>query len=263
VINDVLDFSKFEADKLVLSPVEFHLRDDLGDTLKTLALRAHEKGLEIAYGVAADVPDAVVGDLGRLRQVLINLVGNAIKFTERGEIAVHVERVPDAGPDLTLRFRVRDTGIGIPRDKRHAIFEAFEQADRSTTRTYGGTGRRLPIVALTAHAMAGDRERCLAAGMDGYVTKPIRADALVKEMAGVLGIPHATPQAAVPVLDAGPLIAECGADLARELAGVCAPSKRSPGSDRPSSSPTFRCPSWTAWASSNSCTPATRCYRSC
>ncbi|HVK10283.1 MAG TPA: ATP-binding protein, partial [Gemmataceae bacterium] len=153
VINDVLDFSKIEAGKLALAPVEFHLRDDLGDTLKTLTHRAHEKGLEIAYGVAADVPDTVVGDLGRLRQVLVNLVGNAIKFTERGEIAVHVGRV--AGPDLTLRFQVRDTGIGIPRDKQALIFEAFEQADQSKTRVYGGTGLGLAISARLVALMGG------------------------------------------------------------------------------------------------------------
>jgi len=127
-----------------LDPVEFSLRPILGETLKTLAVRAHRKGLELACDVRRDVPDALVGDAGRLRQVLINLVGNAIKFTESGEVIVEVsvehER-PGAGEHgVTLTFSVRDTGIGIPRDKQDKIFEAFEQADTSTTRRVGGTG---------------------------------------------------------------------------------------------------------------------------
>ena len=141
VINDILDFSKIEAGKLQLDPVPFPLRDAVTDTLRALALRAHEKGLELACRIAPEVPYSVIGDPGRLRQVLVNLVGNAIKFTERGEVVISVEA---EGPD-GLRFSVADTGIGIPIDKRAAIFNPFEQVDGSTTRKYGGTGLGLSI----------------------------------------------------------------------------------------------------------------------
>jgi CheY-like chemotaxis protein len=161
LIDDILDFSKIEAGKLDLTPADFHLRDSLGDTLRTLALRAHEKGLELAYHVGPDVPDALVGDLPRLRQILINLVGNAIKFTERGEVVVSV-RLADAGASRqppaagrTLHFSVRDTGIGIPDDKQHIIFHAFEQADASLSRRYGGTGLGLAISSRLVEKMGG------------------------------------------------------------------------------------------------------------
>nr|MDA8122689.1 ATP-binding protein [Deltaproteobacteria bacterium] len=117
LINDILDFSKIEAGKLVLDPTQFHLRDSLGDTLKILAERAHKKGLELAFHVSHRVPATLVGDVGRLRQVIVNLVGNAIKFTERGEVVVRVEEVARDGRDIVLRFSVSDTGIGIPADK--------------------------------------------------------------------------------------------------------------------------------------------------
>jgi PAS domain S-box-containing protein len=352
VINDVLDFSKIEAGKLDLDPAPFALRDNLGDTLRALGLRAHAKGLALTSHVDPEVPDAVVGDPDRLRQVLLNLVGNAIKFTERGEVAVRVSLdgpettgngngsgngngasdppVPAPVPEVLLRFAVRDTGIGIPADKLAAVFEPFVQADGSTTRKYGGTGLglsisarlvalmggrlwaestpgvgstfhftarftaaaaaapaelparpagpappaaagvsaplrvlladdnpvnqalvrgflerqghtvravgtgrealaalegggfdvvlmdvempemggleaaaalrrreqeagrpRLPVLAVTAHALKGDRERCLAAGMDGYLTKPIRAADLDRVLAAALGRPAA------------------------------------------------------------------------
>jgi PAS domain S-box-containing protein len=159
VINDVLDFSKIEAGKLGLDPSPFGLRDAIGETLQTLALRAHAKGLELACRIAPDVPDALIGDVGRLRQVVVNLVGNAIKFTERGEVIVTVVREPGggagAGTGLSLRFTVADTGIGIPAEKLEAIFEPFEQADRSTTRRYGGTGLGLAISAKLVTMMGG------------------------------------------------------------------------------------------------------------
>ena len=157
LINDLLDFSKIEAGKLELDLADFSLRAALGDTLRALALRADKKGLELACHVQPDVPLALVGDAGRLRQVLINLIGNAIKFTERGEVVVRVE-VAGYTPDgeVTLRFAVSDTGIGIPRDKQEVVFRAFEQEDASTTRKYGGTGLGLTIAARLAALMGGN-----------------------------------------------------------------------------------------------------------
>ncbi len=165
VINDVLDFSKVEAGKLELDPHPFAVRECLGDALKTLAIRAHQKDLELACRVQPAVPETLVGDAGRLRQVLLNLVGNAIKFTERGEILVTVdwasdEPLPESNGDTTppptrLHVRVADTGIGIPLDKQQAVFEAFEQADNSTTRKYGGTGLGLSISSRLVELMGG------------------------------------------------------------------------------------------------------------
>ena len=321
IINDILDISKIEAGKLSVEPVVFHLRDRLNHSLKTLALKAQEKGLQFTSDVASDVPDDLIADWPRLRQVLTNLAGNAIKFTERGRVAVRVELQERAPGQVVLHFTVTDTGIGIPADRQAAVFEAFTQADGSTTRRYGGTGLgltisstlvemmggriwlesepgrgtrfhftatavlaeaaaasataalralpkpaatnrplrilltddnvvnqrlaarllekqghvvrvasngrealealtreafdvalldvqmpeldgfqataqirdgertaggHLPIVAMTAHAMAGDRERCLAAGMDGYLAKPIDPITLAKEIRRVL-----------------------------------------------------------------------------
>jgi two-component system, sensor histidine kinase and response regulator len=163
VINDILDFSKIEARKLQLESAPFDLRDSLGDTMKALALRAQQKGLELACYIPATVPDALVGDSTRLRQVLINLISNAIKFTDEGEVVVHVEPVPggetgtgrDAGEEVELHFNVRDTGCGIPADKLDLIFKAFEQADMSTTRRYGGTGLGLTICSQIVALMGG------------------------------------------------------------------------------------------------------------
>jgi signal transduction histidine kinase/CheY-like chemotaxis protein/ligand-binding sensor domain-containing protein len=145
IINDILDFSKIEAGKLDLDSVEFNLRDSLEESVRALALRATEKNLELVCDIANNVPEMVLGDPVRLRQITVNLLANAIKFTERGEVALEVtaeEREPDR---VTLHFVVRDTGIGIPRDKQDAIFAAFTQADTSTTRRYGGTGLGLTI----------------------------------------------------------------------------------------------------------------------
>jgi signal transduction histidine kinase len=147
-INDLLDFTKIEAGKLELDPRPFVLRDALRDALRALAMRAHAKGLDLVCAIDPRVPEEVVGDGGRLRQVLINLVGNAIKFTERGEVVlgVCVDRlVSESG--TRLEFFVRDTGIGIPLDKQDMIFHAFAQEDTSTTRRYGGTGLGLTIAA--------------------------------------------------------------------------------------------------------------------
>jgi signal transduction histidine kinase/DNA-binding response OmpR family regulator len=155
IINDILDFSKIEAHKLDMESVNFNIRDSIGDILQTLTLRAVQKGLELAYHVAPDVPDAVVGDPGRLRQIMVNLVGNAVKFTDRGEIVVYVTPETEAGDGAFLHFAVADTGIGIALDKQKRIFESFAQADSSTTREYGGTGLGLTISARLAELMGG------------------------------------------------------------------------------------------------------------
>jgi PAS domain S-box-containing protein len=155
VINDILDFSKVEANRVELEPIDFHLRDCLHDLMKVLASRAAEKGLELAFRVPADVPDRIIGDPGRLRQILLNLVGNAIKFTARGEVVVTVAKEEDVGEAVVLRFEVADTGIGIPADKLDRVFEAFSQADTSTTRQYGGTGLGLTISRRLIELMGG------------------------------------------------------------------------------------------------------------
>jgi two-component system, sensor histidine kinase and response regulator len=178
LINDILDFSKIEANKLHLESVDFSLSDALGDTMKVLALRAQQKGLELACRVPPDLPDALVGDPGRLRQVIVNLAGNAIKFTERGEVVVSVQRangecrmanerqavafhspfpIPHSPLETNclLHFEVRDTGIGIPPEKQAAIFDPFTQADSTTTRRYGGTGLGLTISRQLVELMGG------------------------------------------------------------------------------------------------------------
>ena len=156
IINDILDFSKIESGKFELDPQAFQLRESLGETMKTLAARAHEKDLELYWHIASDIPDWLMGDAGRLRQILVNLVGNAIKFTEQGEVGVMVELVSRTESNAELHFSVRDTGIGVPLDKQSVIFEAFSQADISTTRSYGGTGLGLSISRQLVRLMGGD-----------------------------------------------------------------------------------------------------------
>jgi len=155
LLNDILDLSKIEAGKLRLEETDFHLADLVRDALKTLAVKAHEKHLELNARVAPDVPQFVRGDPARLRQVLFNLVGNAIKFTEQGEVEVEVEQESKGPEGLVLHFSVRDTGIGIPPDKRDKVFEAFAQADTSTTREFGGTGLGLTISSELVRLMQG------------------------------------------------------------------------------------------------------------
>jgi PAS domain S-box-containing protein len=176
IINDLLDFAKIEAGKLELAPADFSLRAAVGDTLRALAMRAHKKGIELVSDIQPEVHDALVGDAGRLRQVLLNLVGNAIKFTDEGEVVVTVEAMrdegrgmkqeeeSDVGPSspsphpsslIPLRFTVRDTGIGIRKDKQEGIFRAFEQEDTSTTRRYEGTGLGLTIASQLVGLMGG------------------------------------------------------------------------------------------------------------
>jgi len=155
VINDILDFSKIEAGKLVLERSDFDLRESLGDTMKSLAIRAHQKNLELAFCIHPHVPRRVVGDYNRLRQIVINLVGNAIKFTEQGEVVLTVDRESLSEREVLLHCTVADTGIGIPADKQGAIFGQFEQADSALTRRYGGTGLGLAIVSRLASMMGG------------------------------------------------------------------------------------------------------------
>ncbi|MEO8494415.1 MAG: PAS domain-containing protein [Planctomycetota bacterium] len=155
VINDILDFSKIEAGKLDLDNTLFDLRENLGDTMKSLGLRAHNKNLELAFRVESDVPRALFGDVGRLRQIVVNLVGNAIKFTAKGEVVVDVRCVLKTEIVAKCHITVRDTGIGIPADKLESIFDEFEQVDSSTTRQFGGTGLGLAISSRLVDLMGG------------------------------------------------------------------------------------------------------------
>ncbi len=163
VVNDILDFSKIEARRLELDRIEFDVRDAVGDAARVLALRAAEKGLELAVDVASSVVPRLIGDAGRLRQVLLNVIGNAVKFTAAGEVVVRVtqqdpeRRAPAPAPDdrVVLHFAVSDTGIGIPAEKQQDIFQAFTQADSSTTRRYGGTGLGLAIAQRLVELMGG------------------------------------------------------------------------------------------------------------
>jgi signal transduction histidine kinase/DNA-binding response OmpR family regulator len=165
VINEVLDFSKIEAGKLALNAVSFHIRRSLEDTVKTLALRAHQKGLELMCNIDPSVPEVIVADSYRIRQVLVNLIGNAIKFTEKGEVLVEA-RLASSGPkDAMLEFCITDSGIGIPAGKQHVIFEAFSQVDGSSTRRHGGTGLGLTISRQLVQLMGG--HIAVESGTDG------------------------------------------------------------------------------------------------
>ena len=155
LLNDILDFSKIEAGKLDFETIDFLLRDTLDDTIKVLGLRAQQKGLELACHVLPEVPDGLQGDPTRIRQIVVNLVGNAIKFTAEGEVVVQVGVQEESGDEAVLLFSVRDTGVGIPLDKQQTIFEAFTQADNSMTRKYGGTGLGLAISARLVNLMGG------------------------------------------------------------------------------------------------------------
>jgi signal transduction histidine kinase/DNA-binding response OmpR family regulator len=155
IINDILDFSKIEARKLELDLINFDLPGALDETVRLLAPRAHQKGLELACDIAPDVPASIVGDPGRVRQIVVNLVANAIKFTEAGEVVLRVGRAPDEGDRAVIHFSVADTGIGIPADKLASIFEPFTQADSSMTRRFGGTGLGLAITTQLIALMGG------------------------------------------------------------------------------------------------------------
>jgi signal transduction histidine kinase len=155
IINDILDFSRIDAGKLDLDLIEFNPHDAIADTAKTVALRAHQKDLELIVDVDAAVPQTLRGDPARLRQILVNLLGNAIKFTHKGEVVLRVTTETATPKVVVLHFSVRDTGVGIPLDRQKAIFEGFTQADNSTTRTYGGSGLGLTISSQLVQLMGG------------------------------------------------------------------------------------------------------------
>ena len=160
LINSILDLAKVESGRISLEAVEFNLKDVTEKVLETLATRAHEKGLELMVRFAPEVPEFALGDPMRLGQILINLVGNAIKFTANGQVLVAVERDPDSAAAGALKFTVTDTGIGIPADKLHLLFHAFSQADSSTSRQYGGSGLGLAIVSRLVALMHGAVDSC-------------------------------------------------------------------------------------------------------
>ena len=155
IINDILDFSKIESGKLELEKIPFNLRDSLADTIRTFVLSAEEKSIELAFSVGPKVPEILIGDAGRLRQIFINFIGNAIKFTEKGEIVVRVDVQKEKNDATQLQFCVADTGIGISPEKQELIFKEFTQADSSTTRRYGGTGLGLSISSSLVQMMDG------------------------------------------------------------------------------------------------------------
>ncbi|WP_372677007.1 response regulator [Desulfosarcina sp.] len=185
VINDILDFSKIEAGKLELERSPFNLRDFLGEALKILAVKAHEKNLELAYRVAPDVPDRLVGDPHRFRQVLLNLIGNALKFTDSGEIIVFARCRSREGNRLMLHVAVQDTGVGIAAGKQVIIFQAFQQADGSTTRKYGGTGLGLAVSAQLVNLMGGQIGVKSVLGKGSIFHFTVAFDVDAKETAGV------------------------------------------------------------------------------
>ncbi len=192
IINDILDFSKIEAGKLSLFPAIFSLRESVSNVVSNLAIQAYTKGVELIYHVEDDAPDQVIGDAGRLRQILINLVGNAIKFTEHGEIYVNIKSEPLAQNSLKLYFAVRDTGVGIPSDKLDTIFQAFEQVDSSSTRQFGGTGLGLAVSSQLCQMMGGDIwvESELGKGSVFYFTvkmEPGHEEAAKSDLTGALG----------------------------------------------------------------------------
>ena len=179
VINDILDFSKIEAGRLEIESIPFDLVESLAETMRALAFRAQQKGLELICDISPDLPRTLVGDPGRIRQICVNLVGNAVKFTERGEIVISVAPVSITPMGVTVNFSVRDTGIGIPRDKQHLIFDPFSQADGSTTRKHGGTGLGLTICKKLVRMMGGEMgvESEPGQGSTFFFTIPMRAAA--------------------------------------------------------------------------------------
>jgi PAS domain S-box-containing protein len=215
VINDILDFSKLEAGKFELDPVPFDLRESVADTMAALAVRAHQKGIDLALEVAPSVPNALVGDVGRLRQVLVNLLGNAIKFTSQGNVALRIDTVGELAGLVELRFSVTDTGVGIPAEKQTRIFQAFEQADTSTTRHFGGTGLGLAISSQLVALMGGAIELTSEPGVGStfsfcarFAGRPVAAP---HDEPGVTGVnamaasgvaAGATPLSNAPVTDA-------------------------------------------------------------
>src|SRR5579862_1834838 len=189
VINEVLDFSKIEAGKLTLDLVPFHLRRTVEETMKTLALRAHQKGLEFLCHLHPDVPEMIVGDAFRLRQILLNLIGNAIKFTDKGEVLVDVTLQSQSPEGAVLGFAVVDTGVGIPLEKQQFVFEAFTQVDGSATRRHGGTGLGLAIAQQLVHLMGGRISVDSKPGLGSIFSFTVQAT--VPEPSSVLADPDA------------------------------------------------------------------------
>ena len=198
VINDILDYSKIEAGKMVLDPAPFNLEDLAGESLKILALSAHKKGLELAFHIQSDIPLMRVGDAVRLRQILINLIGNAIKFTEQGEVVLYIQKKAGCKDGVELQFSVCDTGVGIPLEKQHRLFQAFQQADTSTTRQYGGTGLGLAISSRLTQLMDGRMwlESAAKAGSRFHFTAQLplapesqSQQALLAEIEALRGVP--------------------------------------------------------------------------
>ena len=204
IINDILDFSKIEAGKLLVERISFNLWRTVADTLKTLALRAHEKGLELVCDIAPDTPVFVLGDPGRLRQIILNLVGNAIKFTEKGEVLLHVERGQAGDEEIGVHFSVIDSGIGIAQHKLDTIFDAFSQEDSSITRKYGGTGLGLTISGRLAEALGGRLwvESELGRGSTFHFTTVFGVDA---EQHSAASVPMQLAGARVLVVDDNPV----------------------------------------------------------
>jgi CheY-like chemotaxis protein len=207
LLNDILDFSKMEQKKLDIAPIVFSLRTSLADLLKPLAFQAGQKGIEVTSQIMPDVPDVIVGDAGRLQQILTNLIGNAIKFTEQGRILVRIEGEPSPEDSFMLRCLVTDTGIGIPKDQQQFIFEAFRQADSSTTRRYGGTGLGLAIsthlVGLLGGRISVESEE--GEGSTFAFTIPVGLGASDEPAVPAAADSHATVVASeVPVPAAGP-----------------------------------------------------------
>jgi len=206
IINDILDFSKIEAGKLELESIEFNLRDSLAPTIKTLALRAYQKDLELIFDVRPEVPEHVVGDPSRLRQIIINLIGNAIKFTERGEVGLRIACDSITPDGVRLDFAVSDTGVGIPAEKQKLIFEAFSQAEGSTARRFGGTGLGLTISSRLVEMMGGKIwvesalgqgstfhfTANLGAGKEGVETHPVGAPTCLAGLAALVVDDNAT-----------------------------------------------------------------------
>jgi CheY-like chemotaxis protein/nitrogen-specific signal transduction histidine kinase len=155
IINDVLDYSKIEADKLAIEDTEFDLRKAMSEVVDIMMPQARSKGLSLTYTYPTKVPDVISGDPGRVRQILLNLLSNAVKFTERGAVALRVEVAEDRGDEVLLRFKVKDSGIGIPADLRERLFQPFSQVDSSTTRRFGGTGLGLAICKRLVELMGG------------------------------------------------------------------------------------------------------------
>ena len=206
IINDILDFSKIESQRVELESLPFALADAVNEVVKPLSVRAKEKGVGLSSGIATDAPARVIGDPGRVKQILSNLLGNAIKFTERGSVRldVTVDALQDGG--AALHFRVADTGIGIPADKRTAIFEPFRQVDGSMTRRFGGTGLGLAIASTLAGLMGGRVwvESEPGAGSAFHFTVPLEAT----EAAARLDLPRPNCQDALPLRSARILVAE-------------------------------------------------------